>query len=62
MNQTLSIISKELRLEKITIVKLNTAKVGQLAQAGITTSQQTLTTASTAPDCDMTTVSTTGII
>ena len=62
MNQTaMPQVQKELKLQKTTIVKLNMTKLGQLAQAGVTT-QQPLTTASTAPQCDITTTSVTGII
>lgn len=53
--------SKELKLEKMTIVKLNMMKVGQLVQNGAC-SQQTLTTASTAPQCDITTTSVTTVV
>ena len=52
---------KELKLQKTTIVKLNMTKLSQLAFAG-TTVQQPLTTGSTAPQCDLTTTSVTGII
>ena len=62
MNQTVTgSVSKELRLEKTTIVKLNMVKVGRLVQDGAN-SQQTLTTASTAPQCDITTTSVTTVI
>lgn len=53
--------SKELKLEKMTIVKLNMMKVGQLVQNGAC-SQQTLTTGSTAPQCDITTTSVTTVV
>lgn len=63
MNQTaMPTGQKELKLQKTTIVKLNMTKLNQLAFAGTPTTQVPLTTASTAPDCDITTVSTTGII
>ena len=62
MNQTaMPTGQKELKLQKTTIVKLNMMKVNQMMQAGVTT-QQPLTTASTAPQCDITTTSVTGII
>lgn len=62
MNQTaMPTGQKELKLQKTTIVKLNMMKVSQLAFAG-TTVQQPLTTGSTAPQCDLTTTSVTGII
>ena len=52
-------VSKELKLQKTIIVKLNMKKVTQLAESG-PCSKTTLTTASTAPDCDITITSTTG--
>lgn len=59
MNQTVvPNASKELKLQKTTIVKLNTTKLTQF----LATTPVPLTTASTAPDCDITTVSTTGIV
>ena len=59
MNQTvIPGTSKELKLQKTTIVKLNMAKMSQL----LVTTPVTLTTGSTAPQCDLTTTSVTGVV
>ena len=62
MNQTaIPSVSKAPKLQKTTIVKLNMIKVGHLALNGFG-SQQTLSTASTAPQCDITTTSVTTVV